>query len=92
MELVEHLAKIQLAARSIGRVNALADSEVAALLEKRTAAGLGPVARGAKSAPAPAPASTPLQPAPPAASPSLDVATLERIVREELARLTGRAG
>lgn len=93
MELVEHLAKIQIAARDIGRVNALPDAEVAALLEKRTAAGLGPIARGAKPATAaPVPAErAPVESAPAAAS-SLDPATLERIVREELARLAGRAG
>lgn len=99
MELVEHLAKIHLAARSIGRVNPLPDADVAALLDKRTAAGLGPVARGARSAEkSPAP-SAPVAPAPPvspspasapALPPSLDPAVLERIVREELARLVGR--
>lgn len=94
MELVEHLAKIQIAARQIGRVNALADAEVAALLEKRTAAGLGPIARGAKPKPAPAaekpaPPATPATPATPfVPAPALDAAMLERIVREELARLT----
>ena len=100
MELVEHLAKIQLAARQIGRVNTLSDADVASLLEKRTAAGLGPVARGVKKeapAPAPAPAAAPATPASPVAvprgplaeAPSLDTAMLERIVREELARLAG---
>ena len=94
MELVEHLAKIQLAARDIGRVNALPDAEVAALLEKRTAAGFGAVARGAaKPAAAPAPAAAEPPPTParpieaPAPRPFLDASMIERIVREELARL-----
>lgn len=101
VELVEHLAKIQLAARTIGRVNALPDAEYAALLEKRAAAGLGPAARGAKPAEAPPPATraraTPpealIAPGAPstAAQPHLDPALVERIVREELARLF-RAG
>ena len=103
VELVEHLAKIQLAARTIGRVNALPAGEYEALLEKRTAAGLGPVARGAKKqdAPAPAPVALPATreapecgdgpgsiPRPPASV--LDPAMVERIVREELARLARR--
>ena len=100
MELVEHLAKITLAARTIGRVNALPDAEVAALLEKRTAAGLGPVARGAKPAAQTAPAAAPetkesvsIAPFTPAASSTtLDAAAIEHIVREELARIVGRAG
>lgn len=99
LELVEHLAKIQLAARTIGRVNALPEGEYAALLEKRTAAGFGPVARGAKSAssaapaPSPAPAEPPATPARPVEAPAprgasaLDPGVIERIVREELARL-----
>lgn len=98
LELVEHLAKIQLAARSIGRVNSLPDGEYAALLEKRTAAGFGAVARGAKPAAAPSapPAPAPGSPAPPArpveapaprAAGALDPTVIERIVREELARL-----
>lgn len=95
IELVEHLAKIHLAARSLGRVTPLPEAEVAALLGKRTAAGLGPVARGAKlaedppavAAPTPPPPARPLESAP---TPSLDPAVIERIVREELARLVGR--
>ena len=42
MELVEHYAKILLAARSLGTVPALADAELATLLEARKKAGLGP--------------------------------------------------
>ena len=100
MELVEHLAKVTLAARTIGRVNALPDAEISALLEKRTAAGLGPVARGARPAAATTPAASPTTKesvsvapfTPPASSPSLDAVAIERIVREELARIVGRAG
>lgn len=63
VELVEHLAKIELAARQIGRVNALPAADVAALLEKRTAAGLGPIARGATpGATTPSPAPNPFPP------------------------------
>ena len=105
MELLEHLAKVQLVARQIGRVNPLPDADVALLLEKRTAAGLGPVARGARPASPPAapsaaapatPSAEPPQcgdgpgriPRPPdAGPPPLDATLVERLVREELARL-----
>ena len=41
LELVEHLARIQLKALQLGRVRTLPDSDVARLLDKRAAAGLG---------------------------------------------------
>lgn len=46
MELVEHLARIQLVARQLGQVNTLSPTHLKVLLEKRTKAGLGPEARG----------------------------------------------
>ena len=42
MELVEHYAKILMAARSLGQVQPLAPAEVQKLLEARKKAGLGP--------------------------------------------------
>ncbi len=101
VELVEHLAKIELAARQIGRVNALPREEVAYLLERRTAAGLGPAARGQKpTAPTPSPMPTASEPATPIViaggrtadtRPAPSLADLvEQIVREELARATRR--
>ena len=50
-ELVEHLARIQLASRQLGRTDRLAPAEVAALLEKRAKAGLGPTARAKRAGP-----------------------------------------
>ncbi|MCO4762683.1 MAG: class II aldolase/adducin family protein [Myxococcales bacterium] len=45
LELVEHLAKIQLAAMQVGPLRTLPDADVSRLLEKRAAAGLGPAGR-----------------------------------------------
>lgn len=45
MELVEHLAKIQIAAHQVGLVRDIPDSDIEALLEARTKAGLGHAAR-----------------------------------------------
>lgn len=42
MELVEHYAKILTAARQLGQVSPLADTDLAKLLEARKKAGLGP--------------------------------------------------
>jgi L-fuculose-phosphate aldolase len=47
MELVEHLARIQIEAQKLGRVRTIPDADVAALLEARTKAGLGKAARAA---------------------------------------------
>lgn len=49
LELVEHLAKIQQVALSLGNVNRLSAEQVQSLLERRTKAGLGPEARRGKS-------------------------------------------
>jgi L-fuculose-phosphate aldolase len=46
MELVEHYARIVIAAMPLGGVTALPDSDVGKLLEARTKAGLGRAARG----------------------------------------------
>ena len=45
MELVEHLARIELVSRQVGNPRRLSRPEVETLLKKRTAAGLGPAAR-----------------------------------------------
>lgn len=92
MELVEHLAKIQLVARQLGRVNALPHEDVAFLHERRAAAGLGPAARGITVPPPEAPPAErapeppPVSPASPAAAVA-PIDAIERAVREELARL-----
>ncbi len=122
VELVEHLATIELAARQLGRVNRLPEADVATLLQKRAAAGLGPLARAAGSQSRPSeslrgadtdadstrrspratveppiataadtprcgdgPGSLPR----PASARSLDPDALERLVRDEIARLRG---
>jgi L-fuculose-phosphate aldolase len=46
-ELVEHVAKIQLEAMKLGRLRTIPEADVAALLEARTKAGLGPAGRAA---------------------------------------------
>jgi L-fuculose-phosphate aldolase len=46
MELVEHLAKIELGSRQLGRTQHIPEEDVLHLLKKRSGAGLGPVARG----------------------------------------------
>ncbi len=51
MELVEHLARIQQAAISVGRPRSLPEKDVERLLQKRKEAGLGPEARGLGSPP-----------------------------------------
>jgi L-fuculose-phosphate aldolase len=51
MELVEHLARIECHARALGGPRYLSASDVAALLEKRAKAGLGPRVRGLPEAP-----------------------------------------
>lgn len=48
LELVEHLAQIQLRALQLGAVRTIPDRDVERLLEKRAAAGLGPVGRARK--------------------------------------------
>ncbi len=73
LELVEHLARIALAAHQLGGVRPLPAHLLPALLAARARAGLGPEARGRAGA----------VPAAPAASPS----DLERIVRDELKRV-----
>ncbi len=60
VELVEHLARIQLVARQLGSVRRLSPDNVAVLLEKRRKAGLGPEARAAMEPPRKATASTPV--------------------------------
>ncbi|HAN31107.1 MAG TPA: class II aldolase family protein [Myxococcales bacterium] len=45
MELVEHLAKIQLQSMQLGALKVLPDADVTRLLEKRTSAGLGVAGR-----------------------------------------------
>ncbi len=49
VELVEHLARIQMVARQLGTVNTLSPEHIAVLLEKRRKAGLGPEARAEKA-------------------------------------------
>ena len=49
MELVEHLAKIQLTAQQAGGVRRIPDQDVERLLVARTKAGLGAEARAAKN-------------------------------------------
>lgn len=49
LELVEHLARIQLVAQQLGAVRRLPDARLAVLLERRTKAGLGPEARRLKA-------------------------------------------
>lgn len=51
LELLEHLAKIQLVARQLGHVTRLSSTHIQNLLERRTKAGLGRNAREAKAAP-----------------------------------------
>ncbi len=46
MELVEHLATIELKARQLGSVQYIPDGDVQQLLDKRKGAGLGPESRG----------------------------------------------
>lgn len=46
LELVEHLARVQLVAMQAGSLRALPDADVAALLEARSKAGLGKKGRG----------------------------------------------
>ena len=46
LELVEHLARISLVSRQVGRTDHLTGHQVATLLRARTKAGLGPQARG----------------------------------------------
>jgi L-fuculose-phosphate aldolase len=92
LELVEHLAQIALFAERAGGIKPLPDSAIAALLESRRKAGLGPKAQ--------APAATAARPVVACApSPTADVAIigagapspspspdLAKIIREELAR------
>jgi len=51
LELVEHLAKMDYYARSMGTPMELADADVASLMEKRASIGLGPKKRPAISLP-----------------------------------------
>ncbi len=53
MELVEHLARMQLVARQLGatQMSALTDGQLQELLKSRTKAGLGPESRGLTGAP-----------------------------------------
>ena len=53
MELVEHLARIGLVSRQLGRTERLSAAEVKALLAKRAKAGLGPEGRAAQAGSAP---------------------------------------
>lgn len=53
LELVEHLARVQLVAQQLGRVDRLPRGEVEQLLRKRAAAGLGPEGRQRRGAAAP---------------------------------------
>lgn len=96
LELVEHLAKIALAAAPLGGVAALPDHIIGPLLEARSKAGLGLAA--AKSAPRPSAGSRPVVACAPA--PHANVATiapggqskseLARLIREELTRVLER--
>jgi L-fuculose-phosphate aldolase len=51
LELVEHVARVQYYAARMGKPFALAQGDVAALLEKRASIGLGPKAKREKTAP-----------------------------------------
>ncbi len=89
MELVEHLAKIQLVATQVGLARSIPAGDQAMLLESRTAAGLGKAARNKHSAVTAAVNGATTQPKPipnalptPAADP-----LLRAIVAEELGHL-----
>ena len=84
MELVEHLAKIQLAAEQAGQTRDIPAADVAKLLEARTAAGLGRVAR-AKAA------GTSVAVLTPTPSVSAGDARLKAMVLEEVGRALGRS-
>lgn len=62
MELVEHIANIHMRAVQLGQVRRIPDDDVARLLDKRTKAGLGPLARGRLSSGEPNPHQPPAQP------------------------------
>jgi L-fuculose-phosphate aldolase len=81
LELCEHLCRIYLLALPAGGVQPLPAALVPPLLEARRKAGLGPEARGVKSAP-------PASPAAPAggnAAARVDSDRLAALIREELA-------
>lgn len=80
MELVEHLAKIELLTTQLGGVGYLDAGDIDALLDKRKKAGLGPEARGMVD---------PHRGAGPALSRE-DRADLKEIIAEELRSLLGR--
>ncbi len=73
MELVEHLARIALAAHQLGGIQPLSSSVITPLLAARTRAGLGPEARGR-------PAPTPVE----GVHPSGELAA---IIRQEIQRV-----
>jgi L-fuculose-phosphate aldolase len=98
LELVEHLARIAMAASQAGGIRTLDPGVVAQLLEARRKAGLGPEARAAAAASAPK-AATALAQAPGAASAKGGPAAaarpraggdLRQIISEELTRAIGR--
>jgi L-fuculose-phosphate aldolase len=81
MELVEHLARIEWHARALGGARYLEASDVAALLEKRAKAGLGPRVRGLPDTP------------PQGVAVGSEESLLRQIVAEELqAAFGGRGG
>lgn len=80
MELVEHLARIQLLAQAAGGVRTVPEHDVPALLQARAKAGLGPEGRAAIT---PAPEAAPAAPAAPVAS----SANVREVVEQEIARV-----
>lgn len=85
LELCEHLARIYLLALPAGGVQPLPPALLPPLLEARRKAGLGPEARGVKSAPPAAP------PPAPAAAASVDGGRLAALIREELSAALRRS-
>jgi L-fuculose-phosphate aldolase len=85
MELVEHLAQITHHSMAFGGPKTLDAAQLGPLLESRRKAGLGPVARGVKTAPRPAPVSGAGLNSP--QRPSIDRARLVAIITDELKKL-----
>ena len=87
MELVEHLAMISHHAMAFGGPRPLDPAHLTSLLEARTRAGLGPVARGVSPASAP-PVERPVGvPRPGRGGRPIDKALLTRLITEELKKL-----
>lgn len=104
LELVEHLAKIQLVARQLGGASRLSDAHVQTLLERRTKAGLGAAARrqaqeqAASKRGNPGPVESPLPKLPEGMAPSAwtggyssgpDGSMVQSLVQQVLGKLEG---